>query len=277
LDTVQVDFGSLEFHLVTDQKPIFDTHIQDFKFLGQLAFVNRLSECLPQDGFGAGAGPTISISPEGVTAGFTLAIPSFNLGALVVKDIALSAQLNLFFAKPAELRFALSSRTHPFLIAYSLFGGGGFFALTVSTADKGVSVEASLEFGAIADIGLFVAKGEVHALVGVYFSIKEGKSLLEGFIRLYGCVEVLEILTISVEFYLGLSYDGSRATGTASITVMVRLLMFSKSLTLTVTRSFDMSSISLLSADGSAPHRSFAETVSLAQWTEYCAAFAPEP
>jgi hypothetical protein len=275
--TVQVNFTSLTFHMVTHQKPDFDADIKDFVFLGQLAFVNKLSECLPKQGFGSGASPVLALSPEGVSAGITLAIPQLSLGALGLQNLALSSHLNLFFAKPAELRFALSNREHPFLISYSLLGGGGFLALTVTTEENDVQVEAALEFGAVAAIDIFIAKGEVQAMVGVYFAIKGGAALLEGFIRLYGCVEVLEIVTVSVEFYLGLSYDGHNATGTASLTVMVRVLMFSKSVTLTITRSFNMESIHLLAADAQPARRSFAETVSLAQWTEYCRAFAPEP
>jgi hypothetical protein len=291
LDTVQVNFKSLHFHMVTHQKPDFGADIKDFKFLGQLAFINQLADCLPKQGFGApgatpsistgdspgGSGPvaTLTTTPEGVTAGVALAVPNVSLGALALQNLALGAQLSLLFTKPAELRFGLSSREHPFLISYSLLGGGGFFAMTVTTQHGDVDLEASLEFGAVAAIDIFIAKGEVQAMVGVYFSIKSGAALLEGFIRLYGCVEILEIVTISVEFYLSLSYDGHNATGTASLTVMVRVLMFSKSVTLTVTRSFSTDSISLFTA-GAKPARTFAETVSLDQWTAYCNAFAPE-
>jgi hypothetical protein len=274
----QVHFKSLTFHMVTGQKPEFSADIKNVKFLGQLEFVNKLSECLTKQGVGSASGPTLTISPEGVTAGIGLAIPNISLGALGLQNIVLSSRLSLFFAKAAELRFALSSREHPFLISYSLLGGGGFFALTVTSERDTVAVEASLEFGAVAAIDIFIAKGEVQAMVGVYFSIKGDKALLEGFIRLFGCVEVLQVITVSVEFYLRLSYDGRNATGTASLTVMVRVLMFSKSVTLTVTRSFSTADAVPLLAGGTTPvvaFRSFADSVSLPQWTEYCKAFAP--
>ncbi len=167
LNTVQVDFASLKFHMVTHRKPAFEADITGFGFLGHLAFLDKLSKCLPLNGFGGGAGPALALSPEGVTAGLARSIPNIELGALVAKNLALSAQLSLFFAKPAQLRFALSSREHPFLIAYSLLGGGGFFALTVAAEENNIQVEAAIEFGAIAAIDLFIARGEVQSMVGV--------------------------------------------------------------------------------------------------------------
>jgi hypothetical protein len=264
---VRVEFASLGFHIATDKKPEFIPVIRTFEFEGDLSFINQLSAILPKDRFGSGSGPSLAITPEGATAALALAIPNVGLGALSLQNLGLSSQLSLFFTKAAEFRFALSSREHPFLISYSFLGGGGFFALTVSTDSEGVGLEAALEFGAVAAINLFIASGSVQAMVGIYFSNKNRVSVLEGYLRLFGSLEILSIVTVSVEFYLRLSYDGKNATGTASLTVMVRVLMFSKSVTLTVTRSISTTD-SLLGL------RSFAQTMTQDQWTEYCKAFA---
>jgi hypothetical protein len=274
-ELVRVEFASLRLHLATHQKPEFDPDITTFEFEGDLAFINQLAKLLPTkrprllaaERLASGVGPSLAITPEGATASFALAIPNVGLGALSLLNLALCSQFSLFFTKAAELRFALSSREHPFLVSYSLLGGGGFFALTVSTDSEGVGLEAALEFGAVAAIDLFVASGSVQAMVGIYFSKKGEAALLEGYIRLFGSLEILHIVTISVEFYLGLSYDGRNATGTASLTVMVRVLMFSKSVTLTVTRSIS-------TTDSILGLRAFAPAVTQDQWTEYCKAFA---
>ena len=104
-------------------------------------------------------------------------------------------------------------------------------------------------------------------MVGVYFSIRDGKALLEGYVRLYACLEVLKIITLSVEFYLSLSYDGENAIGRAAVTVTIRVLAFSKSVTLEVTRRISTKESSPL-------FRTFSDSVSPEQWVEYCDAFA---
>ena len=53
-------------------------------------------------------------------------------------------------------------------------------------------------------------------MAGVYFKLERvlpdsHKVTLTGFVRVGGELEILGIITISVEFYLGLSYDGPPA------------------------------------------------------------------
>ena len=51
---------------------------------------------------------------------------------------------------------------------------------------------------------------------------------------------MLGIVTVSVEFYLGFTYKPAlqKATGTATLTVEIEIACFSKSIELTVERSF---------------------------------------
>jgi hypothetical protein len=254
-----------------------------FEFQGDLKFVNQLSKELEKANFGTPAGPSLKLTAEGIIAELTLALPNVALGALSIQNIALSATLGLFFAKPAEIRFGLSSREHPFLVSYSVFGGGGFFSLGAAAREKAISLEAAIEFGGVVALDLVLARGEVQAMVGIYLSIKDDKADLGGYVRLYGCVEVLRVVSISVEFYLRLTFDiaAEVARGTALLTVMVRVLAFSRSVTLEVERSFSTKEVTggtvlhdLPLHVASPPPRSFEETVSLAQWQEYCQAFA---
>ena len=101
------------------------------------------------------------------------------------------------------------------------------------------------------DIG--VASGGVHLLAGVYFSYgtddthSDPTCVLTGYVRMGGELSVLAIVSISLEFYMGLTYQSpsnghsSKVYGQATLTVEVSILCFSKSVEMTVTRQFGSS------------------------------------
>jgi len=114
-----------------------------------------------------------------------------------------------------RVRFGLSSRDNPFILTIDLFGGGGFFSLGIG-ADGIELIEVSLEFGADLSIDLGVASGG---------NLDNGRDLLlapdgaekadpaHRFLRADGNLSVLGIISISMEFYLGLTYlDPARPT-----------------------------------------------------------------
>jgi hypothetical protein len=266
---VRLDFARLSFRTISGQKPHFGADITGFAFTGDLSFVDALSRQLPKGVF-SDAGPALAITPQGVRAGITIGLPTLGLGVLTLTGLALSAELSVNVLAPATLRFALSSRERPFLIAYLLLGGGGFFALTVASGRTSLRLEAAIEFGLVAALDLVVARGNVQVTVGLYLSLHDGRSLLEGFVRLFGALEILAIVTISVEFYLGLSFDGTQAKGTARLVLGVRVLFFSKSVTLSVTRRIRLEGGDPVSLAGGAPP----PTIAPADWRRYCRAFA---
>ncbi|MGW9433502.1 hypothetical protein ACWHA1_36995, partial [Streptomyces decoyicus] len=150
----------------------------------------------------------------------------------------------------------------------SLFGGGGYFSMLVDTS--GVrAVEGALEFGGSAALDLGVASGGVSVMAGVHFLFADGDVTLGGYLRCNGFLTVLGIVTVSVEFYLELSYekhDGqSVVRGRGTLTVSVRIAFFSKSVKLELERSFS----------GAPGDPTFAQCISKEHdWREYCAAFA---
>ena len=83
-------------------------------------------------------------------------------------------------------------------------------------------------------------------MAGIYFSLqrKEGSTelaaILSGYLRLGGSLNVLGLVSISVEFNLSFTYDSVRdkAYGRATLTVAVHVLLFSASVELTVERAF---------------------------------------
>lgn len=264
LDVLTVTFEKLTFVAEKGKKIDVSAAGVDVLFTGPLSFVNELRNILPPSGFSDG--PSITVTPEGVTVGYSLGIPNVGIGIFSLENIALSSRLSLpFVDKPAGVRFAVSERQHPFLVTVSLFAGGGFFALAVST--RGIEqIEASIEFGGNFSLNLGVASGGVHILAGIYFNMVGSDVKLTGYVRCGGEVEVLGLISISVEFYLGLTYDigDQKVWGQATLHVSVKVAFFSASVSLTVERKFG----------GSSGDPTFEQMVAEADWQTYCAAFA---
>ncbi|WP_405997041.1 hypothetical protein [Streptomyces sp. NBC_00829] len=263
---VRVRFGRLAFTARPGCRPDLTAEGLDVELKDALEFVNALKDLLPTDGFGKGA--FVDVKPTGITAGYTLAVPAVTLGVFALSNVTLTAALTIpFDDRPASFRFSISERHHPFNLSVSIFGGGGFFSMVVST--RGVQlVEGSLEFGGNASLDLGVASGGVHLMGGIYFKLAEGSVTLTGYLRCGGYLSVLGLITVSVEFYLALTYVKTNGTsevfGEGSLCVSVRVAFFSKSVTLRLQRRFG----------GSPADPGFADCVEPADWDEYCLAFA---
>jgi hypothetical protein len=187
-----------------------------------------------------------------------------------------------FDGSPVRLRLAFCDRDKPFLIGVMVFAGGGFAAISLG-ADAVESLEVSLEFGAQIALSLGVASGAVYARGGVYFGIKftdAGEELtFAAFIRLGGAVEVLGLITVSIEFYIALNCqtlkvdgaDKAKLWGEATVTVEVEVVCFSKSVHMTVTREFAGSDPGYVDMFPENPELKGTSAV----WDAYCAAFEP--
>jgi hypothetical protein len=205
----------------------------------------------------------------GVRVGFGLGLPSVGVGVFTLQNIGFSAGLFLpFINKPMTFRFAFCERWQPFMLTVLGIGGGGFVGIEMTL--KGVElIEASLEFGASVAINLGVASGQATIMGGVYFRKTGAGFELTAYFRAFGSLSVLGILTVSVELYIGLTFsskgmrypDRAVLFGQARVTVKVKLLFFSKSVSIEMEREFA----------GSDP--TFRDVVSLPQWAEYCGAF----
>ena len=284
-DLVEIGFESLAFSARSGELPQVRSVAPDFRFLGDLAFLRPLAAVLQAAAPGSVPGTRVALGPDGLVASFRQALPNIALGQFALVNVALEASLELRFSEPAIFTLALSSRRDPFLVSYSAIGGGGFFSLSVDVAGPR-RLEASIELGAVAEIDLFLAKGSAHILIGIYICWRAGHgSELGGFVRIHGALQVLGIVTLGVDVRLMLTYEDSRAIGRAEVTLFVQILMFSRSVSLSVERSFDTSLIdptqmSDAVQDNPAPNarnpRSarFDDSVNLAQWTTYCQAFA---
>jgi hypothetical protein len=273
---IVVSLDEIKFQAMTGKSIDIAPKIKEVKFGGPLEFVNELKDYLAVGGKG---GFSVDTDIDGVKTGFDLAIPTIGVGVVTIQNIAFTAGLNLpFDGDPVRFRFAFCEREHPFLLTVYGMGGGGFFGLALGL-DGVETLEASFEFGASVALDIGVASGEVHVLAGIYYKWQdkdgEGLALLSGFLRMGGELEVLGIVSISVEFYLSLSYESgsigppsvpSKVWGEAALTVKIKVALFSKTVTMSVRREF------------SDPERiTFAQRMTQEMWEGeggYCDAFA---
>ncbi|MBW4717797.1 hypothetical protein [Saccharothrix obliqua] len=276
LSFVKLTFRRFAFEARDNAKPNIHVELAGVAFKGPLDFVNTLQRFLVS----SGRGPAVDVQPVGISAGWTLAIPDVAIGVFTLQHLAFSAALHLpFDGGPARARFAFCSREQPFTLTVSLFGGGGFFALAVG-ADGFEMLEAAIEFGGSVAFNLGVASGGVSVLAGIYFKLEltDGRELvtLTGYLRANGQLSVLGLITISAEFYLGLSYtsEGNRVEGEASLTVEIDILFFHKSVTLRVHKSFAGPSTALTDGRAAAAPPKFGDLMGRDDWHTYCDAFA---
>jgi hypothetical protein len=266
-DVIEVAFKVFSFRSENGKKPDFHVELDGagFKFLGDLDFVNDVVAVLDTANFTDP--PFLDINPQGLALGYTVTVPTVALGVVSLSNIALGARLSLpFTGDPARLRFNLSERQSPFIVSVAPFGGGGFFAIAVGVDGLEV-LEASIEFGGALSIDLGVASGGVYVMAGIYFRIKVSppeSSELTGYIRLGGALSVLGIITVSIEFYLGLSYGDGKAWGEARVSVSIDVFVFHAEVTVRCRREIAGSS-------GDPPFR---ELMPHPRWQVYAGAFA---
>jgi len=270
---VTVWFDELSFNAKTGTKPDVAVKLHPgehmVEFGGPLEFVNTLRNIIPSNGFSDP--PGITVTPSGISASYSINVPSLAVGIFALEHLSLGAGFLLpFDAKPAEVRFNFSERQRPFSLTVSLLGGGGFFAICVGT--EGVrEIEAALEFGAALSINLGVASGSVEVKAGVYFHWKTQSVELAGYVRLHGELSVLGLISASLTFNLQLAYlkEGGRSVvwGEATLEVEIEILFLSFSVSVSCRREFG----------GSDSDPKFAELITdQATWDEYCEAFALE-
>jgi hypothetical protein len=295
LNFVQISFASVRFVSRDGQKPDFSASGTKVEFLGALEFVNTLEKYIGGDnGNKFSDPPSLHVGSDGIQIGYSLGIPDVTAGAFSLQDMSLAAGLKLpFTGAPLSLNFAFCDRDNPFTITYLIFGGGGFFGITVGTDGLHI-VEASLEFGGNCALNLGVASGKAYFMVGIYFRItkkKNGKKDvlvpdLSGYVRSGAALEVLGLIAVSVQFRFDLDYQpaSGSASGTGTLTVEVDVAFFSKSVDLTIHKQFagappKKSSQAHLDTDPSVAVAwlDSGDSRDVDEWCdEYCAAFGGE-
>ncbi len=175
-----------------------------------------------------------------------------------------------FLGKTTSVGFNFCTRERPFTLAVVFLGGGGWFGLRIGP-DKLQVLELGLEAGACLSVDLGVASGSISAMIGIYIRLEGDKGSLTGYFRLRGEVDVLGLISASIELYLELHYefDTGKMVGRATITVQIKVFVFSGSVQISAERKFAGSN-----GDPSFLQVMGAESGSSPAWSEYCLAFA---
>ncbi|QXQ07825.1 hypothetical protein KX816_07470 [Sphingosinicellaceae bacterium] len=269
---MQLTFDRIAFRAGGSRKPEIDVVFGDIKFVGLLGFIEVLKDVIPLDGFSDP--PFVDISAEGISAGFTLAIPNVAIGVFSLTNISLGADARVPFLGPSiSVGFNFCTRERPFTLAVFPLGGGGFVGLRLDP-DGMILLEMSLEFGAVVALDFGVASGSISAMGGVYIKLEGPGGSLTGYFRIRGEVDVLSLISASIELYMALTYafDTGKMIGEATLTIHVSVLFFSTSVSIHVRRTFagsngDPTGRDVLLPDGATE----SET-----WNLYCGAFADE-
>lgn len=268
---LKVPFEHISFRASSSGKTEVDVVLGELEFQGALSFINDIKDLIPLDGFSDP--PFMEVSTEGIKAGFSLALPTLAIGVFSLSNISLGADVHVpFLGSIVSVGFNFCTREKPFVLSVCFLGGGGFFGLRISP-DRVELVELSLEAGAYLSVDLGVASGSISAAIGVYIRMEGDDALISGFFRLRGEVDVLGLISASIELAMSLDYypKTGKVIGRASITVEVEVLIFSGSVTIEAERQFA----------GSNGDPAFRDAYVLddgthALWDDYLDAFATE-
>jgi hypothetical protein len=283
---IALHFKQIKFSANTGLKTDISVDLTNIEFVGPLSFVETIKKIIPLDGFSDP--PAIDVSEKGIQASFSLPIPSVAVGVLSIQNISLGCGFSVpFIGDPLSVYFNFCTKESPFLLTVMMFGGGGFFTITLDPA--GIqSFEAAFEFGASLSVDFGVASGGVEVMAGLYFKMTliDGKenALLKGYLRIRGWVDVLGgIISASIELNMEISYESAsgKCIGRASLIIEINVFIFSGHVEISCEKKFAgsnsdpsfcevMGKAQLVSPIPGNPDN----TVEVFPWKDYCESFA---
>ena len=297
---IKIHFDSLIFKAQDGSKPNIQANItkgpSGIQFLGVLQFVEDLEKDL--QALTQGTGPFLEVNADSILAGLKLAIPAITVGAMSLQNIAISAAVNLpFTGEPVRFRFSFAEREHPCILTVGVFGGGFFIGLSVGL--DGIEIfEGAFEFGGNFAFDVPAVSGAAYAMAGIYFRAEGQDTLITGYFRSGGVLDVFDIISIYLDIYLGLSYEtgssGTVVSGDAIVTISVEIGFFSIDVGFSYHKDFEGSSAgsarsfqhrlkkktavpmssSLAQSGLPVNPQGVQDLMNQQQWTEYCEAFA---
>ena len=279
-ELVSIHFREFSFRADTGKKP--DVRIQlapDAVTLGgDLDFLQTLIDTLRSI---LGNGPSVRVEGGTITAGYSVAVPNISIGVFSLENIAvsLSVVIPLTGTDPTQFRFSFADKTHHFTLTVELLGGGGFFAIAVTSA--GIeSIQLAVDAGANVSFDLAgLASGNAHIMLGLNFSYTPASAAVGGYLRAGAELTVLQLISLHVEFFAGLTYIINEHVIYASVTVTVEVVVsvLHTTVPLTLERRFNVPGAS--SVKKASLVRTFAERVPVEgvmtaeDWAEYAGAF----
>jgi hypothetical protein len=270
---IRLHFKSIQFLATSSRKPDVSVDFDEIEFVGVLSFIETLKSLIPLDGFSDP--PNIVVDENGIEAGFSLALPNIAVGVFSLSNMSLGASFTVpFIGDPLSVTFNFCERHNPFMLTVSMFGGGGFFGLTLTPAGVHI-LEAAFEFGAALEMDFGVASGGIKVVAGIYFRMEADDASLTGYFRLNGHVDVLGLISASLELYLELSYEfaSGKCIGRASLTIEVEVLFFSASVTISCEKRFAGANGDPAFLEMMTPYTDPMLGNKVDPWDDYCEAF----
>jgi hypothetical protein len=239
--------------------------------------------------FGNGSGFYANVDFSGIHAGYRFAVPAISSGAFNLADLSIGVHFTLpFDGSPIGLGLSVCERHRPCLLSVGIYGGGAFFGLELCprSNNTGTSVralESAFEFGLVGFAQIGPARGKLYVFGGTYFGRRDKVVQLTGYVRAGGCLQVL-IITASVEFYVGLTYQKSGNStsvfGEVTVTVHVKVIfVINVHVSLRYVKQFAGSRAEkhLAYAGRKAARQKPADTqvrIDYTEWLQYCSQFA---
>ncbi len=225
LQLVRVRFKQVSFDATQDRgssKQNVNPQINTIDFIGPLAYVQQIADKLGN----LGGGFRIDLTPQFVRASFQFAVPPVSFGAFSLRAIVFRAEAALpFVDKPLTFGLGLSTFAKPFELSVMGFAGRGFLAAQFDAAGHR-DLEGALEFGGALSFDVGIATGGLHVMAGAYFHITNDTTELTGYVRAGGELDVLGLIRVCAEFFLGVRYiTEGFLYGTCEITVSIRLFL----------------------------------------------------
>jgi len=225
---VSIGFPSATFTSTNGNAPVVNVPLdpKNISLVGPLDFVAGLTSAL-----GLPSGLTAQVTGGCVTIGYNAVFPSFTAFAFNIVGLSVYTAVQLHFdGSPLQAIFGFANPNQHFTVTYFFLGGGGFLDLEFvpGSSTVGMSVSGAFELGAMAALDLGVASGDVHAFLGIYFGLSPNDLVLSGYFRAGGNLNVLGLITVSIEFLMSLTYEnrGGEAwlSGDCEVDVDVKIL-----------------------------------------------------
>jgi hypothetical protein len=252
---LELHFQELSFRSENGQAPSVGVKLADVKLLGPLDFINGIQEYIKK--LDSSVGLYLDHLTSGVAAGVRFRLPNITAGAFSLTNVSFASGVTLpFDGSAVRARFSFGTRSQPCLGAIGIFGATAFVALEVN-AKEVVEVEAALEYGAVAQLDIAgVAHGSAQLMGGFYFR-RDGQGLLvSGYFRASGEISVLGLVSMSLQFWLMLSYEDRNhqafLVGECTLSVDIHIGFFSVGVSMTMRREFSRSSQSAAMAPSGA-------------------------
>jgi hypothetical protein len=245
---VNFEFNQMQFASSSASKATATVDFNQVVFSGDLTFVNSIIAILPQTLFSNP--PEVTITDTECVVDCGVDFPTVGIGVFELANINLDANLAIPFvvgstSDQIAFTFNFSTVDDPFTVSVMGFAGSGSFGIVISP--NSVTVNGSLAFGGSYSVNVIVAQGWVSLEAGVqitYASFTSGSTRaavdITGFVHLSGGVEVLDIVSLTLDVMLSLAYASSTDsfTGSAQVTLSVDVLFFHTSVSFSISQTF---------------------------------------